>query len=246
MRKFLITGAGSGIGLACVRHFLGLGESVIALDRNVTQLVPLEREYGGKVLIEAVDLLDRHSVSVFFERLDSLNISPDVLVNAAGIREIIPALELTTEEFERVIGVNLVAPFSLSRECAKRWTARDQPGVIINISSVSGVMAEPSRAAYVSSKHGLIGLTKQLAMEFGTSKIRVNSISPGVIRTELTEPYFNDPALIQLICDNHALGRWGEPADVVACVDFLASGKAGFVTGANFMIDGGWTAGKRL
>lgn len=117
---------------------------------------------------------------------------------------------------------------------------------MINIASVSGLMAEPVRAAYVSSKHAVIGLTKQFAMEFGSMGIRVNSISPGVIQTELTEEYFQDDEMVQLIKDNHALHTWGQPSDIVSCMKHLASDEAYFITGSNFAIDGGWTVGKKL
>ncbi len=243
-RQILITGAGSGIGLACVQHFLAKGERVLALDKDIDRLLALQDEKSLRVA--QLDLCDKAAIYAFFAKLDEAAEVPDALINAAGIREIVPVVDLSDEMFEKVMTVNLTAPFMLARECAKRWLQRQVQGNIVNIASVSGVMAEPERAAYVSSKHALIGLTKQLAMEFGSAGIRVNAVSPGVIRTELTESYFSQPQLVQLIQDNHALGRWGQPQDVVACVDFLISAAAGFVTGANFLVDGGWTAGKKL
>lgn len=161
-------------------------------------------------------------------------------------QEITPVLELSDDLFKKVIDVNLVAPFILSREAAKRWYKSKTKGCIVNIASVSGLMAEPERAAYVASKHALIGLTKQMAMEFGKQNIRVNSISPGVIRTELTEEYFSDERLVSLIKSNQSLDTWGLPQDIVSCIEYLISDQARFVTGSNFVIDGGWTAGKNL
>lgn len=108
-----------------------------------------------------------------------------------------------------VIYINLTAAFILSRDAARLWSKLGKQGCIINIASVSGLMTEPARAAYVSSKHAVIGLTKQLAMEFGSKGIRVNSISPGVIQTELTKEYFQDDEMVQLIKDNLALHTWG-------------------------------------
>ena len=243
-RRVIITGAGSGIGFACARHFLAQGDEVLGIDRDTAHLSQLDA--SERLTSIQLDLIDKASIRASFARFDDKGWVPDILINAAGIREIVPVVDLDDEMFERVLAVNLTAPFILSRECAKRWLARGIEGCIVNIASVSGVMAEPERAAYVSAKHGLIGLTKQLAMEFGAAGIRVNAVSPGVIRTELTEPYFNQPDLVSLIRSNHALGRWGEPDDVVACINYLVSPGAGFVTGANFLVDGGWTAGKRL
>ncbi|MGQ5524779.1 SDR family NAD(P)-dependent oxidoreductase [Chitinimonas sp. PSY-7] len=246
-RKILITGAGSGIGFSCVQHFLTKGAEVIGLDRNVSRLATLTSGANGLLKTIEIDLTDKVAIRSLFEQLDKEAWVPDVLINAAGIREISPVVDLDDDVFEQVIAVNLTAPFLLSRECAKRWLKNENTAAcIVNIASVSGVMAEPERAAYVSSKHGLIGLTKQLAIEFGEAGIRVNAVSPGVIRTELTESYFSDPALTALIRDNHALKRWGTPEEIVSCIDFLASPSASFVTGANFLIDGGWTAGKKL
>lgn len=242
-RRILLTGGGSGIGLACVRHFLQVGDEVTVLERAPQRLQELAQP---RLRVIQADLCDKAAVRAGWAQLDQAGWRPDALINAAGIREITPVLELSDEEFELVLAVNLTAPFMLAREAARRWLRDGSPGAIVNIASVSGVMAEPERAAYVSSKHALIGLTRQLALEFGAQGIRVNAVSPGVIRTELTESYFSQPALVDLIRANHALGRWGEVGEVVGCIDFLLSSAASFITGANLLVDGGWTAGKKL
>ncbi|MCY7786939.1 SDR family oxidoreductase [Bacillus inaquosorum] len=132
-----------------------------------------------------------------------------------------------------VIYINLTAAFILSRDAARLWSKLGKRGCMNNIASVS-------------SEHAVIGLTKQFAMEFGSKGNRVNSISPGVIQTELTDEYFQDDEMVQLIKDNHALHTWGQPSDIVSCMKYLASDEAHFITGSNFVIDGGWTAGKKL
>ncbi|MBG9718776.1 3-oxoacyl-ACP reductase [Bacillus mycoides] len=244
-KTIMISGANSGIGNACIEYFLEKSFNVIALDINTNKLVDYTKTHTSFKLVQ-IDLSNSNEINNLFIQLDTDTLCPDILINAAGIREITPVLELSDDLFKKVIDVNLVAPFILSREAAKRWYKFKTKGCIVNIASVSGLMAEPERAAYVASKHALIGLTKQMAMEFGKQNIRVNSISPGVIRTELTEEYFSDERLVSLIKSNQSLDTWGLPQDIVSCIEYLISDQARFVTGSNFVIDGGWTAGKNL
>lgn len=241
----MISGANSGIGHACIKYFLEKSFHVIALDIHNNNLIDyMKTDMPLKVV--QIDLSNGEAIHNLFTQLDLEKLSPDILINAAGIREITPVLHLSDDMFKKVIDVNLVAPFILSREVAKRWCESKIKGCIVNIASVSGLMAEPERAAYVASKHALIGLTKQMAMEFGKQNIRVNSISPGVIRTELTEEYFSNKALMSMIKSNQSLDTWGLPQDIVSCIEYLISDQARFITGSNFVIDGGWTAGKNL
>ncbi|MBH0357706.1 3-oxoacyl-ACP reductase [Bacillus thuringiensis] len=239
----MISGANSGIGNASMEYFLEKSFNVIALDINTSKLT---NKTTPSLKVIQLDLSNSDAINSLFVQLDEEKICPDILINAAGIREIKPVLELSDDLFKKVIDVNLVAPFTLSRELAKRWYMSNNKGCIVNIASVSGLMAEPERAAYVASKHALIGLTKQLAMEFGKQNIRVNSISPGVIRTELTEDYFSNNQLMSLIKNNQSLDTWGLPDDIISCIEYLISDQARFITGSNFVIDGGWTIGKNL
>ncbi|MEW9596887.1 SDR family oxidoreductase [Bacillus toyonensis] len=242
-KTIMISGANSGIGNASMEYFLEKSFNVIALDINTSKLT---NKTTPSLKVIQLDLSNSDAINSLFVQLDEEKICPDILINAAGIREIKPVLELSDDLFKKVIDVNLVAPFTLSRELAKRWYMSNNKGCIVNIASVSGLMAEPERAAYVASKHALIGLTKQLAMEFGKQNIRVNSISPGVIRTELTEDYFSNNQLMSLIKNNQSLDTWGLPDDIVSCIEYLISDQARFITGSNFVIDGGWTIGKNL
>jgi NAD(P)-dependent dehydrogenase (short-subunit alcohol dehydrogenase family) len=155
-------------------------------------------------------------------------------------------LELSFEEWQRVIAVNLSGTFLPSQAFARRLVAQGRPGRIVNLASTLGLMAAPQRAAYVASKHGVVGLTKQMAMEFGAQNIRVNAVAPGVVRTPLTERYFQDPEMAETIRGIHALGRWAEPAEIATAILFLAAEENGFITGTVLTVDGGWTAGKRM
>lgn len=119
-------------------------------------------------------------------------------------------------------------------------------GSVVTLSSVSGVLGEPNRNAYVASKHAAIGLTKCLAIDFAEKQIRVNSVAPGVIRTPLTEDYYSNPALLSKINKNYILNRTGDASDVSDVVSFLLSKKASFITGTTMFVDGGWSSFKDI
>ena len=170
----------------------------------------------------------------------------DVLVNSAGVREIVSVLDLSFDEWRRVIDINLSGTFFTSQVFARRLVSQDRAGQIVNLASTLGLMAAPKRAAYTASKHGVVGLTRQMALELGEKRIRVNAVAPGVVRTPLTERYFQDPAYAQAIRDIHALGRWAEPQEIANAILFLAAEENSFITGSILTVDGGWTAGKKM
>ena len=240
-RTILLSGAASGIGHATAELFLQGGDAVVGIDRAEGRAGELATRYPATFSLVQADLLEPAAYAAIGEHLRELGRPADVLVNCAGIREIRPALELSLDEWNRVFGVNVTAAFLLSQLFVRQLAGT---GSIVNVSSVSGLLAEPQRAAYVSSKHALIGLTKQLAMEFGELGIRVNAVAPGVVRTELTESYFADPEQVALINAAHALGRVASPHEIARAIRFLASDDASFMTGTIMTVDGGWTAGK--
>ena len=240
-RTILISGAGSGIGNATAELFLAGGDTVVGIDRAEGRAGDLAARYPSTFSLVSADLLEPSAYVAIERHLEALGRPADVLVNCAGIREIRPALELSLDEWNRVFAVNVTAAFLLSQLFVRQLRGS---GAIVNVSSVSGLLAEPQRAAYVSSKHALIGLTKQLAMEFGERAIRVNAVAPGVVRTELTESYFSDPEQVALIHAAHALGRVASPDEIARAIRFLASDDASFMTGTIMTVDGGWTAGK--
>jgi NAD(P)-dependent dehydrogenase (short-subunit alcohol dehydrogenase family) len=165
------------------------------------------------------------------------------------VREIVSVLELPLEEWNRVMGVNITGTFLCSQAFARALLAKGAngaKGAIVNLASTLGVVAAPNRAAYTASKHAVVGLTKEMAMELGNRGIRVNAVGPGVIRTPLTERYFQDAQYAQRVRELHAMERWGEPGEVAKAILFLASEEASFCTGSILIVDGGWTAGKKL
>lgn len=248
-RGVLITGAASGIGERTAHAFAAEGAIVAAADIDLAgaeRVAQAIAAAGGRAHALQLDVRDADAVTAAVatagKRLGRL----DVLVNSAGIREIVPLLELTHAEWTRVMTINVTGTFLCSQAFAKAVIAAKGRGAIVNVASTLGVTAAPNRAAYTASKHAVVGLTKEMAMELGEVGIRVNAVGPGVIRTPLTERYFQDPVQSQRIRDIHALGRWGEADEVAAAILFLASPEASFCTGTTLLVDGGWTAGKKL
>jgi meso-butanediol dehydrogenase/(S,S)-butanediol dehydrogenase/diacetyl reductase len=245
----LVTGAGSGIGRETALHFGREGGSVAVADIDIKMAERTAEDIGkagGRAVAIGVNVTDPHSVAacvdVAAKRLGRL----DVLVNSAGVREIVSVLDLSLDEWNRVMGVNITGTFLMSQAFARHLLATGAKGAIVNLASTLGVVAAPSRAAYTASKHAVVGLTKEMAMEFGDKGIRVNAVGPGVTRTPLTERYFQEEAFAQKVRDLHALARWGETPEIAKAILFLASDDASFITGTTLLVDGGWTAGKRL
>jgi meso-butanediol dehydrogenase/(S,S)-butanediol dehydrogenase/diacetyl reductase len=245
----LVTGGGSGIGQQVCLLAAQEGARVAIGDRdlaNAERTAAMIRAAGGEAVALALDVAEPRSVTDFVAAAEAALGGLDVLVNSAGVREIQPVLELSFEEWNRVLQINLSGTFLPSQAFARRLVAAGRGGSIVNLASTLGLMAAPNRAAYVASKHGVVGLTKQMAMEFGPQGIRVNAVAPGVVRTPLTERYFQDPEMAETIRGIHAVGRWAEPAEIATAILFLADRQNGFITGSILPVDGGWTTGKKM
>jgi len=245
-RRVLVTGGASGIGAAAVRSFVAEGASVIIADANMdmAQSLAFSLNEGNRITYMLIDVSDPASVNAAVDDAAARLGGLDILVNSAGIREIVRSTELLDVEWQRVISVNLSGTFYACKAFAKLAPETGNPRSIVNLSSTSSIFASIHRTAYVSSKHGVSGLTKQLAIEFGPLGIRVNAVAPGVVRTPLTASYFDRPDWVRRMAEAYPLGRVAEPEEVASVILFLASDEASFVTGTILPVDGGYTAGK--
>ena len=244
----LVTGAGSGIGKAIAERFAREGATVIVNDfaeagREVA------KDIGG-VFLQA-DLSDRNSVRELAREAESVRGRVDVLVNNAGFQHVSPVEDFPEDVWVKMIQVMLVAPFQLTKYLVPGMKKRGW-GRIVNISSLHGVVASPFKTAYISAKHGLLGLTKTVALEVAAHGITVNAICPAYVRTPLVEKQIEaqakthgigpDEVVQRIMLEPAAIKRLIEPEEVAEFALFLASDRAGSMTGAAHLMDLGWTA----
>lgn len=240
----LVTGASRGIGRYLAAGLAKYGAHVIVTGRTVSQLEEAAQEVrqsGRKCLVVSMDITRpsdiRAGVEKAFEHFGRI----DILVNNAGINIPKPALEVTEEDWRRVIDSNLTGLFFCC-QAVGRIMVNQKRGKIINISSQTGTVAIQMRAAYCASKAGVNLLTKELALEWGPHNINVNAVAPTFIETPMTKPMFENAAFKEMVLQKILLGRIGQPKDVLGAVIYLASEASDLVTGHVLLVDGGWTA----
>lgn len=240
----IVTGAGSGIGRAICLEMAKEGAKIVAADihlPSVEETVRMLEQSGAEGTAVRVDVTDNGMIDRMVETAIREYGGIDILCNNAGIGgDAVPALQATEEMWDRVIAVNLKSVFMISRRVIPEMLKRGR-GAIINTSSASGTIASPAGCDYTASKHGIIGLTKQLAYEYGQQGIRVNAICPGVIETSLTKDVAVAGGPFEQLTMNAPAGRYGKPEEVARAAVFLASDDASFMHGSSMQIDGGST-----
>jgi NAD(P)-dependent dehydrogenase (short-subunit alcohol dehydrogenase family) len=240
----VITGAAQGIGRRTAELLASRGYRIAIVDlREPADTAQAVASAGGEVLAHIANVADEAQVTDFAAQVIARYGRADVLVNNAGISLIIPAELTSAADFRRVLEVNLVAPFLLSKAFGTKMLAAGA-GSIVNVASIAGLLAVSDRAAYNASKHGLVGLTRTLAAEWGGRGVRVNAVCPGWVKTEMDHAdqaggSYSDADITQRV----PMGRFASPDDIAHAIAFLAnSGESGFINGHTLTVDGGWTA----
>lgn len=245
MKLMAVTGGGQGIGRAIAFYFAKAGYAVSIADMDEEagmEALEKVKEMGGQAVFVRTDVSQSEAVRKWIELTVQKLGCPDVLINNAGIARNSPFLELSPEDFDRVIAVNLRGTFLCSQEVSRRMSEAGKGGVIINIASTRAFMSEPGSEAYTASKGGIVSLTHGMAISLGPYGIRVNCISPGWIETRdwqysarAQTPVHSERDRLQ-----HPVGRVGKPDDIAEACMFLTE-SAGFMTCQNIIIDGGMT-----
>ena len=241
-KSVLVTGAGSGIGKACVEAFAESGAHVIAVDINLDSLSELKKSH--KIDIVEADLTSP-------EKAFPNQLEIDILINNAGIQHISPIENFSMEKADKMLALMLRTPFYLIQKSLPTMYQRKW-GRIIGLSSIHGHVASPFKSVYVMAKHGMEGLHKTLALEAGEHGVTANTIAPGYVRTNLVEQQINDQALAnnlrpdqvvnEIMLAPAAIKRLIEPEEIASMALYLCGPNSNSITGSSFVIDNGWTA----
>src|SRR5215467_4534956 len=234
-KRALVSGAGRGIGLAAA------GAEVTLAARSAEEIAAAAAAIaarGQKAQTHVIDVTDLEAVRAWIGAV----LPFDILFNNAGTNRPAPFVEVSVEDFDFVFELNVRAAFFVAQAVARQLVAAGRPGSIINVSSQMGHVGSARRSVYCASKHALEGLTKAMAIELASHRIRVNTLSPTFVETPMTRPFFENEAFRRDVLSKIKLGRLGQVEDLTGAVVFLASDASALMTGASLVIDGGWTA----
>ena len=242
-KKALVTGGGKGLGLAITTALIKAGATVYITGRDEAALQQTVADLGSQCSYGIFDLAALDKIPAFIESLENNFGAIDILVNNAGINLKKDFIELTDEDFDRIIKTNQYAVFSLTREMAKRMVPRGS-GSIVMISSMASQYGIPKVVAYAASKSAVEGMTRAMAVELSPLGVRVNCIAPGFIATEMSgKALNNDKERLQKVLSRTPMAKLGQPSDIGNAVVYLCSDEAGYVTGVVLPVDGGNSIG---
>lgn len=240
-KRALVAGASAGIGRACAVALAEAGAEVTLAARRADVLEALAAEMQAAGMVPRTLAIDITDIAATRDAVAAQG-PFDILLNSAGLARHSRATETEEDDYDAVTAINVKAAYFLTRTVAKGLLAAGRPGSLVNISSQMAKVSGPDRAVYSATKHAVEGFTKGMALEFGPHGIRVNTICPTFMLTELTRPTFDDPEKRAWIEGNIALPRVGRVEDLMGAAVFLASDAAALITGTALMVDGGWTA----
>jgi NAD(P)-dependent dehydrogenase (short-subunit alcohol dehydrogenase family) len=240
-RRALVTGAGRGIGLAAAAAFAEAGAHVTLVARSKDEIEAGAEEIrarGGSADAQAVDVTDLDG----FARMVANGDPYDVFFNNAGMNRPQPFAEVSVENFDTIMGLNVRAAFFAAQAVARRLIAVQKPGSIVNVSSQLGHVGAAGRSVYCASKFAVEGFSKAMALELAPLGIRVNTLCPTFIETPMTQPFLANPQTKEWVMSKIKLGRVGTVEDLMGMILLLASDASALMTGSSILVDGGWTA----
>lgn len=240
-KRALVTGAGRGLGAACAAALAQAGAHVVLAARSLTELESVAEEITSQGGAASCLRLDVSKLDTLAAEIAAQG-PYDILLNNAGTNRPKPFTEVTVDDYDTVLDLNLKSAFFVAQAVASGMMAAGTGGSIVQMSSQMGHVGGPSRSLYCASKWALEGLTKAMALDLAPHGIRVNTIAPTFIETPMTKPFFEDPAFLNSVLAKIKLGRLGRPEDLMGAVVFLASDVSALMTGTSMIIDGGWTA----
>ena len=240
-KRALVSGAGRGIGLAAAAALADAGAEVVLAARSGDEIdaaAAAIRAQGGLASALRLDVTDLETTRRIIAEAEPF----DILVNNAGTNRPRDFLDVTIEDYDAIMGLNVRAAFFLAQAVAQRMVDGRRGGSIINVSSQMGHVGAARRSVYCASKWAMEGMTKAMAIELGAHRIRVNTLCPTFIETPMTKPFLEDAAFRDQVISKIKLGRVGQVEDLTGAIVFLASESSAMMTGSALLVDGGWTA----
>jgi gluconate 5-dehydrogenase len=241
----LVTGSSGGLGLGMARGLAEAGARIVLNGRDEGRLAVAAKSFGPaahRVSARAFDVSDEKAVLAAFECFDAEGVVIDILVNNAGNQLRKPMVDITGDEWRRIVDTHLTSAFQVGREAARRMIARGAGGKIINIGSLASEIARATIAPYTAAKGGIKMLTRAMAAEWAMHNIQANAIGPGYIASDMTKSLMADPKFDAWVKGRTPSGRWGKPEDLVGVIVFLASAASDYVNGQIIYVDGGLMA----